>query len=166
MNRCTLGFLPSSFASVLAAALVVVGVAMAALASAPAHAQVDSNGTVIPNVRQFPKTAVRGELLIKAAPDAYVDGKPDRLSPAVRIRDINNNVVLSGTLTEQKLVVNYMRDNTGLVNHVWILNSEEIKQKMPGQDAGFLSNIRSAFDTPKPVDDGKTPYNKLPRYGE
>ena len=117
-----------------------------------------------PNTRQFPKDARRGELVVTNAPEIAMDNKPDRLSPAVRIRDINNQLVLSGTLTNQKLVVNYVRDNTGLVHNVWVLNSEEIKQKMPGKPEGILSNIRSMFETPVVKDDGNTPYNQLPKY--
>ena len=117
-----------------------------------------------PNTRQFPKDARRGELMVLTAPEIAMDSKPDRLSPAVRIRDINNNLVLSGTLANQRLVVNYVRDNTGLVHNVWVLNSEEIKQKMPGKPEGILSNIRSMFETPVVKDDGNTPYNQLPRY--
>ena len=117
-----------------------------------------------PNTRQFPKEARRGELVVLTAPEIAMDNKPDRLSPAVRIRDINNNLVLSGTLSNQRLVVNYVRDNTGLVHSVWVLNTDEIKQKMPGQAEGVLSNIRSMFDTPVVKDDGNTPFNQLPRY--
>ena len=117
-----------------------------------------------PNTRQFPKEARRGVLVVLASPEIALDSKPDRLSPAVRIRDINNNLVLSGTLANQRLVVNYVRDNTGLVHNVWLLNSEEIKQKMPGMPEGILSNIRSMFETPVVKDDGNTPYNQLPRY--
>ena len=117
-----------------------------------------------PNIRQVPKEAKRGELVVLTAPDIALDSKPDRLSPAVRVRDINNNLVLSGTLANQKLVVNYVRDNTGLVHNVWVLNSEEIKQKMPGQPEGILSNIRSMFETPIVKDDGNTPFSQLPKY--
>ena len=117
-----------------------------------------------PNTRQFPQNAKRGELMVLTAPDIALDSKPDRLSPAARIRDINNNLVLSGTLTNQALIVNYLRDNTGLVHNVWVLSAEEIKQKMPGQPEGILSNIRSMFDTPTVKDDGNTPYDQLPKY--
>ena len=117
-----------------------------------------------PNIRAFPKEAKRGELVIISAPDIAIDSKPDRLSPGVRIRDARNSLVLSGTLTNQKWVVNYTRDNTGLVHHVWLLTPDEIKQKMPGQPDGFFSNIRSMFDTPTVTDDGKTPFNQLPKY--
>ena len=136
-------------------------VPLAALLISTASAQTED---FKPNTRQFPKDARRGELVVLTAPDIAMDSKPDRLSPAVRIRDINNNLVLSGTLANQRLVVNYVRDNTGLVHNVWVLNSEEIKQKMPGQPEGILSNIRSMFETPVVKDDGNTPYNQLPRY--
>ena len=136
-------------------------VPLAALLISTASAQTEAP---TPNTRQFPKDAKRGELVVLAAPEIALDSKPDRLSPGVRIRDINNNLVLSGTLANQKLVVNYMRDNTGLVHSVWVLNAEEVKQKMPGQPEGILSNIRSIFDTPVVKDDGKTPFNQLPKY--
>ena len=117
-----------------------------------------------PNTRQFPKEARRGELMVLTAPEIAMDSKPDRLSPGVRIRDANNNLVLSGTLANQRLVVNYVRDNTGLVHNVWVLNSEEIKQKMPGMPEGIFSKIRSMFETPVAKDDGNTPYDQLPKY--
>ena len=136
-------------------------VPLAALLISTASAQTED---FKPNTRQFPKEARRGELVVLTAPEIALDSKPDRLSPAVRIRDTNNHLVLSGTLANQRLVVNYVRDNTGLVHNVWVLNSEEIKQKMPGQPEGILSNIRSMFETPVVKDDGNTPYNQLPRY--
>jgi len=136
-------------------------VPLAALLISTASAQTEEPK---PNTRQFPQNAKRGELVVLAAPDIALDSKPDRLSPGVRIRDINNNLVLSGTLANQNLVVNYVRDNTGLVQNVWVLNSEEIKQKMPGQRGGILSNIRSMFETPVVKDDGNTPFNQLPKY--
>jgi hypothetical protein len=85
------------------------------------------------NSRQFPQDAKRGDLVVLNAPEITLNGKPDRLSPGARIRDINNYLVLSGTLANQRLVVNYLRENTGLVHNVWLLSAEEIKQKMPGQ---------------------------------
>ncbi len=141
--------------------IVTLTVPLAVLLISTASAQTED---VKPNTRQFPKDAKRGELVMLTAPEITLDSKPDRLSPAVRIRDIHNNLVLSGTLTNQKLVVNYLRDNIGLVHNVWVLNNEEIKQKMPGQPEGVLSNIRTMFETPVVKDDGKTPFNQLPKY--
>ena len=141
--------------------ILTLTVPLAVLLISTASAQTED---VKPNTRQFPKDAKRGELAMLTAPEITLDSKPDRLSPAVRIRDIHNNLVLSGTLTNQKLVVNYLRDNIGLVHNVWVLNNEEIKQKMPGQPEGVLSNIRTMFETPVVKDDGNTPFNQLPKY--
>ena len=141
--------------------ILTLTVPLAVLLISTASAQTED---VKPNTRQFPKDAKRGELVMLTAPEITLDSKPDRLSPAVRIRDIHNTLVLSGTLTNQKLVVNYLRDNIGLVHNVWVLNNEEIKQKMPGQPEGVLSNIRTMFETPVVKDDGKTPFNQLPKY--
>ena len=94
-----------------------------------------------------------------------MDGKPDRFSPAVRIRDSNGNLVLSSTVAGQKMAVNYTRDNIGLVQQVWLLSADEARQKMPGEDSGgFLGGLRSLFETRPASDDGKTPYEQLPRY--
>ena len=139
----------------------VLFVSLAALLFSTASAQ---NEDVKTNLRTFPKDAKRGELVVLSAPDIAIDSKPDRLSPGVRIRDAKNNLVLSGSLANQRLVVNYVRDNTGLVQNIWVLTSDEAKQKMPGQPEGLFSNIRSMFDTPAATDDGKTPFNQLPRY--
>ena len=152
MNRCN---------TLLMAALI--SLAGASLVCPTASAQTAE--VVKPNVRQFPKNAVRGLLVVFAPPEITMDGKPDRLSPGVRIRDINNNLMLSATFSGQKLMVNYLRDNTGLVHSVWVLNTEEARQKMPGQDGGgIFSNIRSMFETKPVTDDGNTSYDKLPNY--
>ena len=149
MNRWTAKLL--SFLSCLA---------LLALTSA-AQAQ---SGNPDLNIRSFPPDAKRGELVVLGAPDIAMDGKADRLSPGARIRDAGNALVLSGAMVNTKLIVNYTRDNLGLVQNVWVLNAEEIKQKMPGQSVGVLSNIRSMFDAPTVKDDGNTPFNQLPKY--
>ena len=134
---------------------------IAALLVSAASAQTEA---LNPSIRQFPKDVQRGELVVLMAPEIALDGKPDRLSPAVRIRDANNHLVLSGTLANQRLVVNYLRDNIGLVHNVWVLTADEIKQKILGQPENSVTNIRSMFDVPKVKDDGNTPFNQLPKY--
>ena len=156
MKRCYL-FSLATFATFAFALL-------AGLAHAQNNSFSDTNGQPVLTARTFPANAVRGEMQVLAAPDVRIDGKPDRLSPAIRIRDINNNLVLSSTVSGQKLVVNYVRDNTGLVQLVWVLNTEEVRQMMLGQEGGFFSNIRSMFESKPVTDDGNTPYDKLPSY--
>jgi hypothetical protein len=152
MNRCTPRL----------AALLMMLAASAGLLSLPALAQTDSTEAVKPNIRKFPPKAVRGEMVVVAPPVISMDGKQDRLSVGSRIHDINNNFVLSGPLLNQKLVVNYVRSNTGEVHEVWILNAEEAKEKRAG-GTGTIFNFSSGTPA-KAVDNGKTPYDQLPAY--
>ena len=149
MNRC---------APRLMAALILLAASTPFLSS-PAAAQ---TGEVTPNVRPFPKAALRGEMVVLAPPVISMDGKPDRLSVGSRIYDANNHLVLSGALVNQKLVVNYLRENNGQVHQVWILNSEEAREKRRGAtDTVFNFNTGS---TATPTDDGKTSYGQVPVY--
>jgi hypothetical protein len=124
MNRCT----PRAILTLLTA--------VTCLASAPVSAQTPD---FKPAVRQFPAAALRGEMVVQAPPVISMDGKPDRLSPGARIRDANNMLVLSGALVEQPVLVNYLRENTGQVHQVWILNSEEIRLKRPNTRSSWFS---------------------------
>jgi hypothetical protein len=100
MTRCALAFL-----LVLAAAL-------------PAHAQ-----------RIFERTALRGELIVTAPPEAKLNGQPVRLSPGSRIRSDKNLIQLSGSVLGRKLLVNYTLDGFGQVHDVWILSAEEASRQ-------------------------------------
>jgi hypothetical protein len=83
----------------------------------PVHAQ-----------RIFENNALRGELVVTAPPEALLNGKPVRLAPGVRIRNQQNLIQLSGTLVDQRLVVNYTLDGMGLVRDVWVLTDEEARR--------------------------------------
>jgi hypothetical protein len=113
--------------------------------------------------RAFPAKAVRGTLRVLQAPEILIDGKPERLSPGGRIRGPQNTLVLTGALQGNDYVVNFVRDSYGNVHQVWILTPEEIKQKIKSAtpERNFLFSSES--DQPK-VDDGKTPFNQLPKY--
>jgi hypothetical protein len=79
--------------------------------------------------RVFENNALRGELIVKAPPQALLNGKPIRLAPGVRIRNQQNMVQLSGSLLEQKMLVNYTLDGEGLVRDVWVLTEEEARRQ-------------------------------------
>ena len=131
----------------------------ATLAAMPATAQ---NDPVQQQGRQFPKAALRGEMVVLEPPVISMDGRPDRLSIGARIRDTGNHMMVSGPLVNQRLVVNYVRDNAGLVHEVWILTEEEARQ---GRRGLFETIFNFSSGTPAPApDDGKTPYNQLPAY--
>jgi len=82
--------------------------------------------------RNFPATALRGEIAFGQPPELTVNGVPARLAPAARIRGRNNLIVMSGALVGQKAIVNYVLDPLGLVLDVWILtDAERAKQPWP-----------------------------------
>ncbi len=132
--------------------------ASAVFASPVALAQTDD----APTARKFPAAVLRGEMVVLVPPEIAMDGKPARLSPGARIRDANDQLVLSGPLVNQPVLVNYLRDNTGQVHQVWILTQAEARV---GQRGFFdmLFNWNSGTPAAQP-DDGKTPYEQLPAY--
>ena len=77
-------------------------------------------------MRDAPKDVTPGLIAVSATPPVItVDGKSDRFSPGVRIRDRNNMLVLTGAVAGQSLYPVYRRDSSGLVHEVWVLNEEE-----------------------------------------
>ena len=84
--------------------------------------------------RNFPDSAVRGKIAFKSPPQIEVDGKADRLSPGVRIRDEQGILAMTGTLEGKSFTVNFRREaSTGMVHEVWILTAEEQKVKRDGE---------------------------------
>jgi hypothetical protein len=79
--------------------------------------------------RNFPPTALRGELVVLAPPEITLNGGPSRLSPGSRIRAQDNMLQMSGALVGRKLAVNYTLDLTGMVHEVWILRPEEVRMR-------------------------------------
>lgn len=96
-------------------------------------------------VRSFPANALRGVLQVTAPPTVLLNGQPARLSPGARIKNTNNLIVMSATLTGKQLLVNYVPDPQGMLHDVWILTPAEAQQKRAGQDT--LSNIRFESDS-------------------
>lgn len=114
-------------------------------------------------VRQFPAAARRGTLEVTAPPNVLLNGQADRLSPGARIKNTNNALVLSGSLVGQRVLVNYLREPQGLIHEVWILTDAEAQEKRAGSEP--ITNFSFGSDADKPkVDDGKTPFNQLPKF--
>ena len=78
--------------------------------------------------RAAPRDVVLGKMTVVAPPAIQMDGKPDRLSPGSRIRDVRNMLVLSGSLAGQTVPVVYRREPNGQVHEVWMLTDEEYRQ--------------------------------------
>jgi hypothetical protein len=100
-------------------------------------AVVFATGACAQNVqRGFPATALRGEIAFGQPPELLLNGQPARLSPAARIRGLNNLLVMSGALMGGRAVVHYVIDSLGLVQDVWILTeAERAKQPWPTKAA-------------------------------
>ena len=113
--------------------------------------------------RQFPKAARRATLEVTMPPNVLVNGQAERLSPGARIKGLNNQLVLSGSLVGQRLLVNYLRDPQGFIHEVWLLSEAEAQQKRAGMEPVTNYVFGSDADKPK-VDDGKTPFNQLPKF--
>ena len=57
----------------------------------------------------------------------------DRLSPGARIRNVNNMIVMSGTLVGKTIPVLYRREAAGMLHDVWILTPDE-ERKLDAAD--------------------------------
>jgi hypothetical protein len=149
MNRC----LPLPVARLLTT-LAILLVWTSSVHLSPAAAQTAP--------RQFPPAAKRGTLQVTQPPIVLINGRPERLSPGARIKGETNMMVMSASLVGTRVLVNYKRDAQGLIHEVWILSAQEALEKRDGM--GTVTNI--VFDSvasPK-TDDGKTPFNQLPKY--
>ena len=92
-------------------------------------------------VREAPKDVRPGRLVVTAAPEITLDGKPDRLSPGSRIRNLNNLLVMSASITGQDIPVVYRRDAAGLVHEVWVLTPDEYR-RLGGVDASSAEGFK------------------------
>ncbi|MDD2880176.1 MAG: hypothetical protein PHQ58_07040 [Rhodoferax sp.] len=135
--------------------LIALLISFAGLSPQPAGAQ--------EFVRQFPAAARRATLEVTTPPNVLINGQAERLSPGARIKGLNNQLILSGTLVGQRVLVNYLRDPQGLVHEVWILSEAEARQKRSGMEPVTNFIFGSQADQPK-ADDGKTPFNQLPKF--
>ena len=151
MNRCT-----RISQNRIGALLLTLLSVLACVCALPAVAQEQA-------VRQFPVAAKRGMLLVTAPPEVLINGTVERLSPGVRIRGVNNMLVMSGALVGQTFVVNYVREKQGMIQEVWLLNQAEADEKRKGMEPITNFIFGSSEDPPK-IDDGKTPFNQLPKF--
>ena len=104
----------------LRCALLAAALLATALPTLPALAQAPRN---------FPATALRGELMVTAPPEVLLNKQPARLAPGSRLRGMDNMMVLPGAAVNQRLVVHYTRDLQGQVLDVWVLTPAEAARK-------------------------------------
>jgi len=167
MNRCNAltHRLPFSLSPIALCALLSLAVV---IGLPRAQAQTDTSPTqneALAGGRSFPAGTLRGKLMVVNTPEVQLDGQADRFSPGVRIRNAQNMTVLASAITGQNLLVNYTRDAAGLVREVWILTPDEARAERASVERPFL-NFWPFVAAPGPRDDGKTPFNQLPKFGE
>jgi hypothetical protein len=92
-----------------------------------------------------------------------INGTSERLSPGARIKGVTDLMVMSAALVGSPVLVNYRRDMQGLIHEVWILSAEEALEPRTGMETVTNYVFSANADKPK-TDDGKTPFNQLPKY--
>ena len=106
-----------------------------------------ASAAVAQAARNFPATALRGEIVVTAPPELLLNKRPARLAPGARIRTVDNMLVLSGAAVNQRLVVNYTLDLQGQLLEVWILNPAELARKPWPSTPQEAANWRFDADT-------------------
>lgn len=164
MKRCkaTLDTLIST-APGIALAIVTV------FSSPPAQAQAvpvpQTQNEAAAGGRNFPIGTLRGKFIVLNTPEILLDGQNDRLSPGARIRSPQHMLMMPAAITGQNLLVNYTRDAAGLVREVWILTPQEAVAERESAEKPLL-NFWPFVANRGPRDDGNTPFDQLPKYGE
>ena len=130
MNRC--------ISRLLAALLMATAGSLVTSWPLAASAQTEDAKS---GVRAFPKTALYGEMTVQNHPVITINGEPEQLSPGARIFDAQNYLVLSGQLVGQTLAVNYLRDGSGQIHQIWILNLEELKHIRAASSHGSIFDL-------------------------
>ncbi len=154
MNRCLLSLLGLGLSTSLMAQSQL---------SEPLPVNEPAAQTGVPGLRKFPANALRGKLRVVQAPEVLIDGNRERLSPGSRIRDPLQRLVMSASVANVDLIVNFTRNNSGEIQEVWILSDAEIAQKIKTNTPANNFRFASDGDGMK-QDDGKTPFNQLPSF--
>ena len=119
MNRCALS--PSRRSPTIRRATLVALLAGACAASIalPASAQQVQ--------RKFPPSALRGKIVFVNPPDIELNGDPARMAPGVRIHGFDNMMVVTSAVagSDNKYVVDFRMEGTGLVSEIWLLTKAE-----------------------------------------
>jgi hypothetical protein len=87
------------------------------------------------NARPFPANVKRGVLNCSAAPKIVIDDKLMASTPATRIYNDANLIVMPAYLGSASKVVNYTLNTVGQVERIWILTDAEARTPLPKADA-------------------------------
>ena len=131
MNRCTTAFLNRR---------LLGSIALAAAASASLLAQ--AQGLPSNDTRNFPPTALFGELTITNFPEVAINGGAIRTTPGFRLFSQERSVVFAHNYAGQKMLVGYVIEpQTQGLHTAWILTPAEIEKYKPIQPRTLLQRV-------------------------
>ena len=131
MNRCTTAFVSRHLFG---------SIALAAAASASLLAQ--AQGLPANDTRNFPPTALFGELTITNFPEVAINGGAIRTTPGFRLFSQERSVVFAHNYAGQKMLVGYVIEPHTLGLHTaWILTPAEIEKYKPIQPRSLLQRV-------------------------
>ncbi|MDM0115078.1 hypothetical protein QTI66_23215 [Variovorax sp. J22R133] len=165
MNRCV-KFPSKNLPSIAVGYALLVSSAL--WLHAPAQAQdqsIQTQNEAAVGGRNFPVGTLRGQITFVNAQQVLLDGQPARLSPGSRVQSAQRMLVMPAALVGQTYVVNYMKDTMGLVSSVWLLSTDEARTERQSAERPFFNFWPFVANT-GPRDDGNTPFDQLPRYGQ
>ena len=81
--------------------------------------------------RSFPAQAKRGALSITKMADLVIDGKLKLTTPSTRIYSEDGMLITASTLDAVKAPVNYIENEFGEIETLWLLTAEEAKASEP-----------------------------------
>jgi hypothetical protein len=77
-------------------------------------------------LRTFPQNTLRGAMSFGADREITLNGRAAQLAPGSRVRNQNNMIVMPGSLSGARFLVNYTVDiGGGQVLDVWVLTPDE-----------------------------------------
>jgi hypothetical protein len=81
--------------------------------------------------RPFPNDVKRGTMTLTNGQNLMINGKPRAFSGAIQIRNADNLIQMSGSISGNAMPINYTENFQGDIHRVWILTAEEARQKHP-----------------------------------
>lgn len=160
MNRCM------SRLTLCAHVLALWGAAGSAFADTGFPVATDSTSSSQPYMRHrsFPDKAERGMIEFVEPPAIRVDGHDERLSPGSHVRGPRNRQLSARQLGGTGILYDalYVRDASGRIGDIWLLDREEAQQLSPRQKRDQALRMMGVDPTRRVRRD--TPFDQLPTF--
>lgn len=90
-----------------------------------------TNANAMQMERQFPIDVKRGKLSTTALAELVIDGKLRQHTPALRIYSEDNLTLTLASVDVRNIVINYVENEFGEIQKIWVLTAEEARQALP-----------------------------------